>query len=72
MKDGKVLSGLYRREEGALIVFADITGKEFTVPKKDIAERTISKYTLMPDQFSTTISPSDLNALVAYLITIKN
>jgi putative membrane-bound dehydrogenase-like protein len=72
LKDGKMLSGLYRREEGALVVFADISGKEFTVAKKDIAEQTPSKYTLMPDQFGTTISPGDLNALVAYLLTIKN
>ena len=72
LKDGKTLSGLYRREEGALLVFADITGNEFTIPKKDIAERTVSKYTLMPDQFGTTISPGDFNALVAYLLTVKN
>lgn len=72
LKDGKTLSGLYRREEGALLVFADVTGNEFTIPKKDIAERTVSKYTLMPDQFGTTISPGDFNALVAYLLTVKN
>jgi putative heme-binding domain-containing protein len=72
LKDDKVLSGLYRRDEGALMVFADISGKEFTVSKKDIAEQTASKYTLMPDQFSTTISAGDFNALVAYLLTIKN
>ena len=72
LKDGKILTGLYRREEGALLVFADISGKEFTVAKNDIAERTVSKYTLMPDQFSTTISPGDFNALIAYLLTLKN
>lgn len=72
LKDGKILTGLYRREEGALLVFADISGKEFTVAKNDIAERTVSKYTLMPDQFSTTISPGDFNALLAYLLTLKN
>jgi putative heme-binding domain-containing protein len=72
LKDGKMLSGLYRREEGALIVFADVSGKEFTVPKKDIAEQTASKYTLMPDHFETTISPADFNALISYLLTIKN
>jgi putative heme-binding domain-containing protein len=72
LKDGRTLSGLYRREEGALVVFADITGKEFTVPKKDIVEQTVSKYTLMPDQFANTISPADFNALIAYLLTVKN
>ena len=72
LKDGKTLSGLYRREEGALIVFADMSGKEFTVAKDDIAQRTVSKYTLMPDQFNTIIPPEDFNSLIAYLLTIKN
>jgi putative heme-binding domain-containing protein len=72
LKDGKLMSGLYRREEGALVVYADISGKEFTVPKKDIAERTASKYSLMPDQFGSTISTADFNALVAYLLTLKD
>ena len=72
LKDNKVLSGLYRREEGAVLVFADMSGKEFTVAKSDIVERVPSKYTLMPDQFSTAISPEDFNALIAYLLTVKN
>lgn len=72
LKDGKVLSGLYRRDEGALTVFADVSGKEFTIAKKDVAERAASKYTLMPDQFSTIISPGDFNSLIAYLLTVKN
>ena len=72
LKDNKVLSGLYRREEGAVVVFADISGKEFTVAKNDIIQRMPSKYTLMPDQFGTAISPEDFNALIAYLLTIKN
>jgi putative heme-binding domain-containing protein len=72
LRDGKQLTGLYRREEGEVIVFADVSGQEFSVAKNDIAARTPSKYTLMPDQFSTTISPDDFNALIAYLLTIKN
>lgn len=72
LRDGKQLTGLYRREEGEVIVFADVSGQEFSVAKNDIAARTPSKYTLMPDQFSTTISPEDFNALIAYLLTIKN
>lgn len=72
LKDNKVLSGLYRREEGAVLVFADVSGKEFTIPKSDIVERTPSKYSLMPDQFATSISQQDFNALISYLLTVKN
>src|SRR5262249_55082848 len=55
MKDGKVSSGLYRREEGAVVIFADLSGKEFSIAKKDIAEQTPSKLTLMPDNFKETL-----------------
>ncbi len=72
LKGGKVLSGLYRRDEGEVIVFADVSGKEFSVPKKEILEKTASKYTLMPDQFRHTIPPEEFNALIAYLLTQKN
>lgn len=71
-KEGKVLSGLYRREEGEVIVFADITGKEFSVPKNGIAEQKQSKYTLMPDHFGEVLSQDDFNALVKYLLSLQS
>ncbi|MBX2925346.1 MAG: c-type cytochrome [Chitinophagaceae bacterium] len=72
LKDGKVMTGLFRREEGAATVYADASGKEFSVAKNDVAERKASKYTLMPDQFGTILSPEDYNALIAYLLTVQN
>jgi hypothetical protein len=71
MKDGKVITGLYRRDEGAVIVFADLTGKELSVPKKDIAEQTASKLTLMPDNFRERLSGKDFNQLVHFLLNPK-
>lgn len=68
MKDGKILTGLYRRTEGVVIVFADLTGKEFSVPKKDILEQKLSRFTIMPDNFGTTMSQEEFNALLAYLM----
>lgn len=72
LKNGKVLSGLLRREEGETIVFADAGGKEFSVNKKDIKERKASALTLMPDQFENTIPTADFNNMMAYLLTVKN
>jgi len=72
MKDGKVLNGLFRREEGEVIVFADISGKEFSVPKSEIADRKESKYTLMPDHFGEVLSQDDFNALVKYLLSLQS
>jgi putative heme-binding domain-containing protein len=68
LKDGKVMSGLFRRDEGEVTVFADITGKEFSVPKADIAEQKMSPYTLMPDSFGSVLSQDDFNALLTYLL----
>jgi putative heme-binding domain-containing protein len=71
MKDGKVNTGLFRREEGAVIIFADLTGKEFSVAKKDIAEQTASKLTLMPDNFRQRLSQKNFNALIRFLLDPK-
>jgi putative heme-binding domain-containing protein len=70
LKDGTVKSGLYRREEGGAKVFADITGKEFSVSTKDIAEQKVSKYTLMPDTFGSTIAEREFYNLVNYLSSL--
>lgn len=72
LKDGKVLSGLFRREEGQVIVFADMTGKEFSVAKNEIAEQKTSKYTLMPDHFGNVLSKEEFNALLQYLLSLQS
>lgn len=71
LKDGKVVSGLFRRQEGEVLVFADVTGKEFSVPKNNIAEQKISKYTLMPDHFGEVLSQDEFNALLKYLLSMQ-
>jgi len=70
LKDGTVKSGLLRREEGQSKVFADLTGKEFTIANGDVAELKLSKYTLMPDSFESTIPEKDFNLLVNYLLSL--
>lgn len=72
MRDGKILSGLYRRDEGQVIVFADNAGQEFSVSKQDILERKASKVTLMPSQFVNTIPVDEFNALLSFLLSQKN
>ncbi len=69
LKDGKVTTGLYRREEGAVVIFGDLTGKEFSIPKKNIVAQTPSRYTIMPDHFGTTLSQQEFNLLINYLLT---
>ncbi|HEX8060507.1 MAG TPA: HEAT repeat domain-containing protein, partial [Cyclobacteriaceae bacterium] len=70
LKDGTVKSGLFRRDEGQSKVFADITGKEFSIANSDIADQKLSKFTLMPDSFEATIPEKDFNLLVNYLLSL--
>src|SRR5207237_5571908 len=69
LKDGEVVSGLLRREETEMVVLADSTGKEVSVPKKQIEERRQSDTSLMPENFGDIISAEDFNNLMAYLLS---
>ena len=50
-------------------MFADSTGKEISVPKKQIKERVQSQSSLMPDNFGELIPPQDFNNLLAFLLS---
>ena len=68
LDDGDVVTGLQRRAEGESFVFADATGKEFTVPKARIKKRVESQLSLMPSNFGEILSAAELSDLVAYLM----
>jgi putative heme-binding domain-containing protein len=69
LKDGEAVSGLFRREEGELLVLANATGQEFTVPKQDVKERAESPLSPMPDNFGEILSEPDFNHLLAFLLS---
>ena len=69
LKDGDVQTGLFRREEGEMLVLADSTGKETSVSKNQVQERRESETSLMPDNFSEVIPLEDFNHLIAYLLS---
>jgi putative heme-binding domain-containing protein len=69
LKDGDVLSGLFRREEGEVVILADSTGKEVTVQKRDIESRRESQTSLMPGNFGDIIPERDFQNLLAFLLS---
>ena len=71
LKSGQAKSGLFRREDGQVLVMADQSGKEFTIPKKDILEQVPSKMTLMPDHFGNVLNQSQFNGLMTYLLSLR-
>lgn len=68
MKDGDVVSGLFRREEGELIVLADSTGKEVTLRANQVGRRQESATSLMPENLGDLIPAEAFNDLLAYLL----
>lgn len=69
LKNGEIISGLPRREEGEVLVLADSTGKEISIPKNDIQERRESDHSLMPENFGEILVPEDFNHLMAFLLS---
>ncbi len=69
LKDDEVVSGLFRREEGAMLVLADATGAETKVQKSQVKERVESKASLMPDNFGELLKPDDFNHLIGWLLS---
>jgi putative heme-binding domain-containing protein len=68
LADGRVVSGLVRREEGAVLILADNMGKEFSVPKEDIEDQKKSALSLMPANVREILTPDQFNDLLAYLL----
>lgn len=69
LNDGETVSGLFRREEGELMIYADATGKELSVAKKKVTERRQSELSLMPENFSDLLPANEFNDLLAFLLT---
>ena len=68
LKDDTSITGLPRREAGEVLVFVDSTGKEITVPKKEIVERRESQLSLMPSNFGEALSAAEFYDLMAFLL----
>ena len=68
-RDGSVVSGLFRREEGVQLVLADLAAQEIRIAKTDIAERRETETSLMPPTFGEALPAPDLSDLLAYLLS---
>ncbi len=71
LADGKSLSGLVLREEGQVVVLADAYGKEHSIPKDQIEQRTTSQLSAMPANGADVMNETEFYALMKYLISLK-
>jgi putative heme-binding domain-containing protein len=70
-KDGQVLTGLVRRDEGAQLVLADAQGKEFVLAKVEIDAQQKTALSLMPANVAEVVSPDEFFDMLSYLLTQK-
>jgi putative heme-binding domain-containing protein len=66
--DGRVISGLVKREEGAVIVVQETADRETRLEKKDIEARQLSSLSPMPSNVADPLSEQDLYDLLAFLL----
>jgi putative heme-binding domain-containing protein len=71
LKDGRALTGLLLREEGAVYVLADNLGKEQRIPKADVDGKTTSHQSAMPANLDTTMTEAEYYHLLAFLLEQK-
>ncbi len=69
LDDGRVVSGLFRRADGAQLVFADTQGKEFTVAKDEISQEQKTALSLMPANVPEIVPADEFNDLVGWLLS---
>jgi putative heme-binding domain-containing protein len=69
LDDGRVLSGLLLREEGEVVVLADATGKEISIPRSSIEDRKIAPLSPMPANFSEQVTEEQFLQLLTYLLS---
>jgi putative heme-binding domain-containing protein len=68
LADGRIITGLVRREEGANVVVADAQGKEVLVSKAEIEEQQQTPLSLMPANVGEIVSPEEFADLIEYLL----
>jgi len=68
LDSGEVVTGLPRREEGAVLVLANAAGQEVSIKLAQIKRRQSTTRSLMPDNFHEALTPEQFRDLLAYLL----
>lgn len=66
--DGQTISGLFLRNEGAVLVLADAQGKEIRIAESDVEERALTALSPMPRNVADLLPEADFYNLLAYLL----
>jgi len=66
--DGRSISGLRLRDEGADVVLVDATGREIRVARADVDESVVTRISPMPSNLAAQIGERNLVDLLEYLL----
>ena len=69
LKNGETKAGLFRREEGETLVFADAAGAEFAVVAADVTKREDTGLSLMPPIFGDALAAEQMFDLASFLMS---
>jgi putative heme-binding domain-containing protein len=69
--DGRAVSGLKLRDEGADVVLADAAGREVRIHAAEIEEQSVSRLSPMPSNMADQIGERNLPDLLAYLMQAR-
>ncbi len=72
LANGDALTGLHRRDDGALAIFANTAGQEFSISKQSILSRKTNPKSLMPDNFIEILNEDQLSNLTTFLLSPDN
>lgn len=67
-REGQIVSGLVRRDEGGVLVLADNKGEEVRVPVDDIEEKKQTPLSLMPANLQQVLGEEQVRDLLAWLL----
>ncbi len=66
-RDGRELRGVRRNEDTFSLQMMDVSGRLHLLDKTEVTSETVETRSLMPADYATRLSPSDITNLVAYL-----
>lgn len=72
LSNGDALTGLHQRDDGALAIFVNAAGQEFSIPKQSIIRQQPNPMSIMPDNFIEILSEDQLADLAAFLFSPAN
>ena len=72
MADGKILTGVVKRESSDELTIVDAKGQKYDVRKSQVDGRKIGDVSIMPDGLASGISRQEFADLIAYLETLRS